>query len=125
MQETAEPQPTESQADILTDLVERGKTAADDGQLEVAERMALQAMVGARGAKDSYLSGRSPYTKQQLAHWFGTCAYTLNSVSDISLKWIKINSLNQLEQSFNQLLFGCLQNPMRVMELNSFTRETI
>ena len=71
------------QTEALTKLVDAAKVAADNGELEHAENLALQALVGAMEAKDWYLreGEKSPYAKQQLADCFGTIAYVFNSVS--------------------------------------------
>ena len=71
-----------SQTDNLTRLLERGKQALENGDTDLANRSALQAMLGAREAKDRYLSGRSQFTNQQLADWFGTCAIIFIEVSN-------------------------------------------
>ena len=71
-----------SQTDNLTTLLERGKQALADGDKDLANRSALQAMLGAREAKDRYLRGRSQFTNQQLADWFGTCAIIFMGVSN-------------------------------------------
>ena len=71
-----------SQTDNLTRLLERGKQALENGDTDLANRSALQAMLGAREAKDTYLRlrERSHFTNQQLADWFGTCAVIFNQV---------------------------------------------
>ena len=71
-----------SQTDNLTRLLERGKQALENGDTDLANRSALQAMLGVRDAKDRYLRGRSQFTNQQLADWFGTCAFIFNRVSN-------------------------------------------
>ena len=71
-----------SLTDNLTTLLERGKQALANGDTDLANRSALQAMLMARQAKDRYLMGRSQFTNQQLTDWFGTCAVIFFGVSN-------------------------------------------
>ncbi|XP_060566279.1 helicase with zinc finger domain 2-like isoform X2 [Ruditapes philippinarum] len=71
------------EADNISGLIEKSHKALAEGNEEDAKRFALQAIIGINNEKETFLTGlHVTVTEQQLADWYGECAFILNTIGE-------------------------------------------
>lgn len=70
--------------EVIDKLIEEANAALEEDNFVAAKGNALKAVVGIQKEKDDFLSGLNlTRTDQQLADWFGACAFILHQVGDM------------------------------------------